>query len=257
MILSSDLFQDSKPDKMLYSLYHTSYETFRLVEKYIDPGFKYHQGIARVVAEMLYSISNKQVLPYDVTKYVEEVVMMFIRLIMHDPWRDEIAEAGIAIGMIHKTKQKTKKQKQKQKQKQRNKKQKQKKNSHTHTPTPPPPTHTHKTFLQLLEADAFFTFCFWNNSCRTSRQISAGCGLYGRRRSYIQYDITDQCLIFYHNVHHDKNAELWILIFHIIGRIRFKVYEHMKENAKNYLLPWQMNHLCKIGFCLQRYIHCP
>ena len=229
MILSSDLFQDSKPDKMLYSLYHTSYETFRLVEKYIDPGFKYHQGIARVVAEMLYSISNKQVLPYDVTKYVEEVVMMFIRLIMHDPWRDEIAEAGIAIDMIHKAKQKTE----------------------TNTKT------NKKTFLQLLKADAFFTFCFWNNSCRTSRQISAGCGLYGRRRSYIQYDITDQCLIFYHNVHHDKYAELWILIFHIIGRIRFKVYEHMKENAKNYLLPWQMNHLCKIGFCLQRYIHCP
>lgn len=54
-----------------------------------------------MVAEMLYSLSNKQVLPYDVTKYVEEVVMMWMRLIMHDPWRDEIAGAGIAIGMIH------------------------------------------------------------------------------------------------------------------------------------------------------------
>ncbi|XP_072037034.1 N-acetylated-alpha-linked acidic dipeptidase 2-like [Amphiura filiformis] len=75
-----NVYYDTEGEDKLYSLYHTAYETFRLVEEYIDPDFRYHQAIARVVAEMLFSLGDKQLLPFDLTRYTKDIVMIHVVL---------------------------------------------------------------------------------------------------------------------------------------------------------------------------------
>lgn len=48
--------------------YHSAYDTYAWMEKFGDPGFKYHATAARIAAAMALRMANAQVLPYD---YVE------------------------------------------------------------------------------------------------------------------------------------------------------------------------------------------
>ena len=48
--------------------YHSAYDTHAWMEKFGDPGFKYHATAARIAAAMALRVANAQVLPYD---YVE------------------------------------------------------------------------------------------------------------------------------------------------------------------------------------------
>lgn len=52
-----------------YPLYHTSYETFNLVAKYIDPGFSGSKLLATVIAEIARTMSSSTLLPFNTNKY--------------------------------------------------------------------------------------------------------------------------------------------------------------------------------------------
>ncbi|XP_071486514.1 putative N-acetylated-alpha-linked acidic dipeptidase [Diadema antillarum] len=63
-----------------YSLYHTAYETVRLVETYIDQEYKFHQAISRTFGEMARILADSLVLPLDVTLYASDLRGMYLRL---------------------------------------------------------------------------------------------------------------------------------------------------------------------------------
>ncbi|XP_072178184.1 putative N-acetylated-alpha-linked acidic dipeptidase [Diadema setosum] len=63
-----------------YSLYHTAYETVRLMETYIDPEYKFHQAISRTFGEMARILADSLVLPFDVTLYASDLRGMYLRL---------------------------------------------------------------------------------------------------------------------------------------------------------------------------------
>ncbi|KAJ8026775.1 N-acetylated-alpha-linked acidic dipeptidase 2 [Holothuria leucospilota] len=56
-----------------YSLYHTQYETFRLVDKYIDEGFLCHRAIGQLYAEILRNLGDSLLISTDMTKYINTV----------------------------------------------------------------------------------------------------------------------------------------------------------------------------------------
>ncbi|CAL4108335.1 unnamed protein product, partial [Meganyctiphanes norvegica] len=51
-----------------YATYHTGYETFYLVDKMIDQGFKIHQGCSRFALLTLKYLSDSVLLPYSVVQ---------------------------------------------------------------------------------------------------------------------------------------------------------------------------------------------
>ncbi|KAH9509169.1 Aminopeptidase naaladl1 [Bulinus truncatus] len=53
----------------IYPLYHSEFETFDAVRKIIDPDFKVNTAMARVVAEIILTIADSVVLPYNITDY--------------------------------------------------------------------------------------------------------------------------------------------------------------------------------------------
>ncbi|XP_030850371.1 N-acetylated-alpha-linked acidic dipeptidase 2-like [Strongylocentrotus purpuratus] len=79
--ISGYYFYDSATYNInFYSLYHTSYETIRLMETYIDPEYKFHQAIARTFAEMARILAERVVLPFDVEPYASDLTTMWMNL---------------------------------------------------------------------------------------------------------------------------------------------------------------------------------
>ncbi|KAK2165001.1 hypothetical protein LSH36_56g02011 [Paralvinella palmiformis] len=52
-----------------YPMYHSAYETFRLVETYYDPTFAYHKAIAQYWGELGRRLADEYILPFDVIQY--------------------------------------------------------------------------------------------------------------------------------------------------------------------------------------------
>ncbi|KAG1656999.1 N-acetylated-alpha-linked acidic dipeptidase 2 [Nymphon striatum] len=60
-----------KFDISIYPAYHTGYETFYLVDKFIDPGFKIHKSCSQISALMLHKIADSKILPFNATRLAE------------------------------------------------------------------------------------------------------------------------------------------------------------------------------------------
>ncbi|XP_076097524.1 N-acetylated-alpha-linked acidic dipeptidase 2-like isoform X2 [Mytilus galloprovincialis] len=57
-------------------LYHSKYETFKMVDQIMDRGFKHHQATARVWAEMARALSDTMVIPFDVVNFANELLSL-------------------------------------------------------------------------------------------------------------------------------------------------------------------------------------
>ncbi|CAF1088366.1 unnamed protein product [Adineta steineri] len=57
-----------------YPLYHTQYETFRLVKEFIDPEFQTHQAIARVIGLAAFTLTDIDLLPFNPERYHQALV---------------------------------------------------------------------------------------------------------------------------------------------------------------------------------------
>ncbi|XP_033635312.1 putative N-acetylated-alpha-linked acidic dipeptidase [Asterias rubens] len=63
----------STPIPAFYPLYHSVYETFTLVDRYLDPGFKYHKAMSQLMGEIARNLAESILLPMDVGVYAEYV----------------------------------------------------------------------------------------------------------------------------------------------------------------------------------------
>lgn len=56
-----------------YPLYHTSYETFKLVEHYMDPEYFGLTSITKVISETTRVLSDSSILPFDLENYYQDI----------------------------------------------------------------------------------------------------------------------------------------------------------------------------------------
>ncbi|XP_069865961.1 aminopeptidase NAALADL1-like [Dipodomys merriami] len=73
-ISSMDLaytYDKSKTSARIYPTYHTAFDTFEYVEKFVDPGFSSHQAVARTAGSVLLRLSDSFFLPLNVSDYSE------------------------------------------------------------------------------------------------------------------------------------------------------------------------------------------
>nr|XP_053627350.1 glutamate carboxypeptidase 2-like [Cherax quadricarinatus] len=54
----------NKNDISIYPSYHTGYETFYMVDKNVDPGFRIHQGCGRIASLLLKYFADSLIIPY-------------------------------------------------------------------------------------------------------------------------------------------------------------------------------------------------
>ncbi|KAK2845865.1 hypothetical protein Q7C36_010719 [Tachysurus vachellii] len=64
-------YDRSKTRARIYPAYHTAYDTFDYVSKYIDPGFTSHQTVARTAGNVLLRLADSILLPFKCSDYAE------------------------------------------------------------------------------------------------------------------------------------------------------------------------------------------
>ncbi|XP_036058626.1 aminopeptidase NAALADL1 [Onychomys torridus] len=73
-ISSMDLaytYDKGKTSARIYPTYHTAFDTFDYMEKFLDPGFSSHQAVARTAGSVLLRLSDSLFLPLNVSDYSE------------------------------------------------------------------------------------------------------------------------------------------------------------------------------------------
>lgn len=64
-------------------MYHSVYETFHYVKRFIDPTFTYHQAASRFVTELTRSLSDSVIVPFVTNDYAVQL-MKFFEYIAYD-----------------------------------------------------------------------------------------------------------------------------------------------------------------------------
>ncbi|KAG9354380.1 hypothetical protein JZ751_001087 [Albula glossodonta] len=64
-------YDRSKTKARIYPAYHTAYDTFNYSSKYIDPGFKSHQTVARTAGNVLLRLADSLLVPFNCSDYAE------------------------------------------------------------------------------------------------------------------------------------------------------------------------------------------
>ncbi|CAF2629093.1 unnamed protein product [Rotaria sp. Silwood2] len=59
-----------------YPLYHTQYETFRLVKTFVDPEFQAHQALARVIGLLALTLTDIDLLPFNPARYHQALLTL-------------------------------------------------------------------------------------------------------------------------------------------------------------------------------------
>ncbi|GAB1302086.1 Aminopeptidase NAALADL1 [Apodemus speciosus] len=85
-ITSMDLaytYDQSKTSARIYPTYHTAFDTFDYVEKFLDPDFSSHQAVARTAGSVLLRLSDSLFLPLNVSDY-SETLQSFLQAAQDD-----------------------------------------------------------------------------------------------------------------------------------------------------------------------------
>ncbi|XP_062874192.1 aminopeptidase NAALADL1 [Trichomycterus rosablanca] len=64
-------YDKSKTRARIYPAYHTAYDTFDYVDRFIDPGFTSHQTVARTAGNILIRLADSMLLPFNCSDYAE------------------------------------------------------------------------------------------------------------------------------------------------------------------------------------------
>lgn len=77
-IPSIDLGFAGEPGSPIYH-YHSNYDTFRWMEKFGDPGFKYHATMAKILALMVARLGEAPMIPLNATDYASALEVYLAR----------------------------------------------------------------------------------------------------------------------------------------------------------------------------------
>nr|KAF6438350.1 N-acetylated alpha-linked acidic dipeptidase like 1 [Molossus molossus] len=76
-------YDRSKTSARIYPTYHTAFDTFGYVDKFVDPGFSSHQAVARTAGNVLLRLSDSLFLPLNVSDY-SETLRKFLQAAQQD-----------------------------------------------------------------------------------------------------------------------------------------------------------------------------
>ncbi|XP_015974911.2 aminopeptidase NAALADL1 isoform X3 [Rousettus aegyptiacus] len=76
-------YDKSKTSARIYPTYHTAFDTFGYVDKFVDPGFSSHRAVAQTAGSVLLRLSDSLFLPLNVSDY-SETLRSFLKSAQQD-----------------------------------------------------------------------------------------------------------------------------------------------------------------------------
>ncbi|CAF1046308.1 unnamed protein product [Didymodactylos carnosus] len=80
-----------------YPLYHTSYEVFSMVEKFVDPEFKAHQTMGQFTGALALRLSESALIPFSVEHYTKALNIALADLEKEKPLNTNLTSLKISI----------------------------------------------------------------------------------------------------------------------------------------------------------------
>uniref|UniRef100_H2Z0Q3 glutamate carboxypeptidase II n=1 Tax=Ciona savignyi TaxID=51511 RepID=H2Z0Q3_CIOSA len=84
-----------------YPVYHSVYETFELVNKFVDPGFKIHLAMAQVWGELARKLADVPILPVDCRVYATDLAQK--RDALYQQYGSKMESNGIDFSQLNDT----------------------------------------------------------------------------------------------------------------------------------------------------------
>lgn len=87
------------PNLFLHPAYHTAYDNFDMMDRFIDPGFLTHQACSRICGLILYRLANSSLLPHDVCHLADRIANSWSKLrsqLSRFPLRIDYLELALA-----------------------------------------------------------------------------------------------------------------------------------------------------------------
>uniref|UniRef100_H2Z1S5 glutamate carboxypeptidase II n=1 Tax=Ciona savignyi TaxID=51511 RepID=H2Z1S5_CIOSA len=81
-----------------YPVYHSVYDTFELVSKFVDPGFKIHLAMAQVWGELARKLADVPILPFDCRLYAIDLIKK--RYLLRLSYRSKMESNGINLSQL-------------------------------------------------------------------------------------------------------------------------------------------------------------
>lgn len=81
-------------------IYHSNYDSYTFMERFGDPGYRYHAAAARIGAVMMMRLANADVLPYDYAEFARTMrryLAPIDRALQQRSWRGSSAPLAAAI----------------------------------------------------------------------------------------------------------------------------------------------------------------
>ncbi|CAG2110485.1 unnamed protein product [Medioppia subpectinata] len=85
-------------NSMSNPLLHTKYDTFEVIDKFIDPQFKYHKAVTQVLGEIIRDIADSLFIPFNLLDYAQVLKDLYITLHIHT--ESILANNGIKIELL-------------------------------------------------------------------------------------------------------------------------------------------------------------
>lgn len=86
---------DSTMSSSSYPLHHTEFDNFDFVKNFIDPSFKYHATVTKILGELLRDLSDSLFLPFNLFDYAQVLQDFYLNL--HSKFKTDLEEHGIDL----------------------------------------------------------------------------------------------------------------------------------------------------------------
>lgn len=86
---------DSTMSSSSYPLHHTEFDNFDFVKNFIDPTFKYHAAVTKILGELLRDLADSLFLPFNLFDYAQVLQDFYINL--HSKFKADLEEHGIDL----------------------------------------------------------------------------------------------------------------------------------------------------------------
>ncbi|XP_062053752.1 aminopeptidase NAALADL1 [Lepus europaeus] len=91
-------YDQTKTSARIYPTYHTAFDTFDYVEKFLDPGFSSHRAVAQTVGDVLLRLSDSLFLPLNASDY-GDTLRSFLQAAQSDLGAP-LEQHGISLGPL-------------------------------------------------------------------------------------------------------------------------------------------------------------
>lgn len=81
---------DTRPAHATYPLYHTEYDVFDAIEKFVDPKFKYYSTIVKILGELLRDLADSLFLPFNLFDYAQVLHDFYLNLQNEDKIKHQV-----------------------------------------------------------------------------------------------------------------------------------------------------------------------